>query len=148
MSTTVAILKKKFEALRPLLHERALRRWAAVAAQPWGGGGVTRGAEATGLSRATIQVGMAEWQGKQPAAARERLVGRVRRPGAGRKRLEDQAPGVLRALEALVEPATRGEPPSPLRWTCTSTQKLADALQENGSKMSERKVAALWTELA
>jgi hypothetical protein len=86
---------------------------------------------------------MAELQGKQPAAERERLVGRVRRPGAGRKRLEDQAPGLLRDLEALVEPATRGDPQSPLRWTCKSTQKLADALKEKGYQISERKVAAL-----
>jgi hypothetical protein len=147
MSTTVEILKKKFEALRPLLNERALRRWAAVEAQTLGWGGVTRVAEATGLSRATIQVGMAELQGKQPAAERERLVGRVRRPGAGRKRLEDQAPGLLRDLEALVEPATRGDPQSPLRWTCKSTQKLADALKEKGYKISARKVSALLTGL-
>ena len=136
MSTTVEILTKKFEALRPLLNERALRRWAAVEAQALGRGGITRVAEATGLSRATIQAGMAELQGKQPAAERERLVGRVRRPGAGRKRLEDKAPGLLRDLEALVEPATRGDPQSPLRWTCKSTQKLADALKEKGYKIS------------
>jgi hypothetical protein len=147
MSTTVEILKKKFEALRPLLNERALRRWAAVEAQALGWGGVTRVAEATGLTRATIQAGMAELQGKQPAAEQERLVGRVRRPGAGRKRLEDQAPGLLRDLEALVEPATRGDPQSPLRWTCKSTQKLADALKEKGYQISERKVAALLTGL-
>jgi hypothetical protein len=147
MSTTVEILKRKFEALRPLLNERALRRWAAVEAQALGWGGVTRVAEATGLSRATIQAGRAELQGKPPATERARLVGRVRRPGAGRKRLEDQAPGLLRDLEALVEPATRGDPQSPLRWTCKSTQKLADALKEKGYKMSERKVAALLTGL-
>jgi Rhodopirellula transposase DDE domain len=132
MSTTGEILKKKFEALAPLLNERARRRWAAVEAQALSWGGVTRVAAATGLSRATIQAGMAEWQGKPPAAERERLVGRVRRPGAGRKRLEDRAPGLLRDLEALVEPATRGDPQSPLRWTCKSTQKLADALKEKG----------------
>ena len=147
MSTTVERLKKKFEALAPLLTERARRRWAAVEAQALGWGGVTRVAEATGLCRATIQAGMAEWPGKQPAAERERLVGRVRRPGAGRKRLEDRAPGVLRDLEALVEPATRGDPQSPLRWTCKSPQKLAAALKEQGDKMSERKVAARLTGL-
>lgn len=143
MSTTVEILKEKFEALHPLLHERALRRWVAVEAQALGWGGVTRVAEATGLSRATIQAGIAELQGQQPAAERERLAGRVRRPGAGRKRLEDKAPALLRDLEALVEPATRGDPQSPLRWTCKSTRKLADALQEKGYQISERKVAAL-----
>jgi Rhodopirellula transposase DDE domain len=143
MSTTVEILKEKFEALHPLLHERALRRWAAVEAQALGWGGGTRVASATGLSRATIQAGIAELQGKQPAAERQCLAGRVRRPGAGRKRLEDQAPAVLRDLEALVEPATRGDPQAPLRWTCKSTRKLADALQEKGYQLSERKVAAL-----
>jgi len=127
--------------------ERARRRWAAVAAQALGWGGVTRVAEATGLSRATMQAGMAAWQGKQPAAKRARGGGRVRRPGAGRKRLEDQAPGWVRDLEALVEPATRGAPQSPRRWTCKSTQKLADALKETGEKMSARKVAALLTGL-
>jgi Rhodopirellula transposase DDE domain len=143
MSTIVEILKTTFEALRPLLHERALRRWAAVEAQAIGWGGVTRVAEATGLSRATIRTGRAEWQGQQPAEERARLVGRGRRPGAGRKRLEDQAPGWWRELEALVEPAPRGDPPSPRRWTCQSTQKLAEALQAKGEKMRARNVAAL-----
>lgn len=100
-------------------------------------------AAATGLSRATIHTGLAELQGEQTAEPAGSLSGRVRRPGAGRKRLEDKAPAVVRELEALVEPATRGAPHSPLRWTCKSTQKLADALQEKGDTMSERKVAAL-----
>jgi len=147
MSTTGEILKNKFAALRPLLSARARRRGAAVEAQALGWGGVTRVAEATGRSRATIQAGMAEWQGQQPAAERERLGGRGRRPGAGRKRLEDQAPGLLQDLEALVAPAPRGDPPSPLRWTCQSPQRLADALQAKGYQMSARKVAALLTGL-
>ena len=132
MSTTVEILRRKCEALRPLLPERARRRGAAVEAPAWGWGGVTRVAEATGLCRATMQAGMAEWQGKQPAAPQERVVGWVRRPGAGRKRLEDQAPGLLRDLEALVEPVPRGDPQAPRRWTCTSTQQLAEARKDKG----------------
>jgi hypothetical protein len=147
MSTTGEILTNKFAARRPLLSARARRRGAAVAAQALGWGGVTRVAEARGRSRATIQAGMAEWQGQQPAAERARLGGRGRRPGAGRKRLEDQAPGLLQDLEALVAPAPRGDPPSPLRWTCQSPQRLADALQAKGYQMSARKVAALLTGL-
>src|SRR2546430_6910722 len=100
MSTTGEILKNKFAALRPLLSARARRRGAAVEAQALGWGGVTRVAEATGRSRATIQAGVAEWQGQQPAAERESLGGPGRRPGVGRKGVEDQDAGVLHDHEA------------------------------------------------
>lgn len=141
--TTVEILKRKFEALCPLLDERSKRRWAAVEAQALEWGGVTSVTEATGLSRATINAGIAELQAEKTAAQAGKPSRRIRRPGAGRKRLEDKYPELVRELETMVEPATRGDPQSPLRWTCKSTQKLADALKEKGYQISERKVAAL-----
>lgn len=141
--TTVAMLKQKFEALSPLFDERSKRRWAAVEAQALGWGGVTQVAEATGLSRTTITAGMRELRAGAAASWPEAPSGGVRRPGGGRKRLEHKTPELVRELEAMVEPATRGDPQSPLRWTCKSTQKLADALRAKGYSVSERKVAAL-----
>jgi len=141
--TTVETLKKKFQALYPLLDERSKRCWAAVEAQALGWGGVTRVAEATGLSRATIKAGIAELQAKGSTKHAGESTKRIRRPGGGRKRLVEQYPGLVRELEAMVEPATRGDPQSPLRWTCKSTQRLADALNEKGYPISERKVAEL-----
>lgn len=137
------MLKQKFEALSPLFDERSKRRWAAVEAQALGWGGVTQVAKATGLSRTTITAGMRELRAGAAASRPETPSGGVRRPGGGRKRLEHKTPELVRELEAMVEPATRGDPQSPLRWTCKSTQKLADALRAKGYSVSERKVAAL-----
>ena len=84
-------------------------------------------ARATGLSRTTIRKGAVELE-RGPVAAEDR----VRRPGAGRKRATERDPGLVAALEALVDPHTRGDPESPLRWTCKSTRQLADALTAAG----------------
>jgi hypothetical protein len=132
-------VKRVFETLRPVLNERMRRLVAAAEAQALGHGGVTLVAEATGLARSTITQGIAELAAPSPEGGGQRL----RRPGGGRRRLTDHDPTLLHDLEALVEPATRGDPESPLRWTCKSLSKLAAALEKQGHQISGRKVGDL-----
>jgi hypothetical protein len=137
-------IRRKFQALAPVLDERARRQWAAAEASdlPWGG--VTAVAAATGLSRTTITAGLRELDDPRAAPA---PAGRVRRPGGGRKLVEEADPGLADALEALIEPLTRGDPESPLRWTCKSTRRLAEELARHGHPVSARTVAALLYDL-
>jgi transposase len=135
-------LTEKFEALRPVLNELARRRWAATEARAFGRGGISAVARATGLSRKTIRAGIRELQpGAGAASAPE--TARMRRPGAGRKRRAMQDPALLRDLETLVEPTTRGDPQSPLRWTCKSVRRLAAELQAQGHQVSPQLVSEL-----
>jgi hypothetical protein len=141
---TVHCLRTKFEALRPLMTERLRRHWAATEAAALGRGGITAVAAATGLSRTTITQGLRELRGTESAAGDPPLPpGRSRRPGGGRKPLTQTDPTLLADLDALVEPTARGDPQSPLRWTCTSTRRLADRLRRQGHRIGERAVAAL-----
>lgn len=127
------------------MDERSRRIWAATEARAIGWGGVSLVAAATGLARNTVAAGLRELgrRGRPPHAQR----GRVRRPGGGRKRLTEQQPKLLSRLEALVEPTTRGDPQSPLRWTTLSVRKLAEALQQSGFTVSYRTVANLLEKL-
>jgi hypothetical protein len=132
---------RKYRALRVEMDERRRRQWAAAEARGLGYGGVTAVARATGLSRTTIAAGLRELR---LPTARRRVEGlRVRRPGGGRKALTQTDPGLLAALEALIEPATRGDPTSPLRWTCKSTRRLADELTRRDHPVSVNTVATL-----
>ncbi len=117
------------------------RQWAAAEARDLGWGGVTAVARATGLSRVTITAGLREL--RQPAKQRTVEATRVRRPGGGRRALTVSDPAVLAALEALIEPMTRGDPESPLRWTCKSTRRLADELTRQDHPVGARTVATL-----
>ncbi len=135
----VSALAQKFEALAHVLDERTRRLVAAAEAQSLGFGGVTRVAQASGLSRGTVIRGIAELK-TAPRPAGEQ---RVRRKGAGRKRVIDQDATLKHDLEALVEPVTRGHPETPLRWTCKSVRKLAAELQRMGHQTSHRMVAEL-----
>ncbi len=119
------------------LGERGRRAVAAAEALAWGRGGIAAVARATGLAPQTIRNGVKELRGTVPAAA----PGRVRRPGGGRKKVVATDPTVLADLERLVEPTTRGDPESPLRWTCKSVRKLAAALREAGHRVSHQWVA-------
>src|ERR671938_1256869 len=137
----------KFALLRPLLDERARRLWAAVEARAIGRGGISQVAEATRLSRATIRAGLHELAHTVSPPAPQAPVERVRRPGGGRKPLGAHNPHLVRALETLLDPVTRGDPMSLLRWTCKSAAKLAAALQTQGHRVSERTVNRLLHDL-
>jgi hypothetical protein len=143
-ATVIAWIREKYERLAPAMNERARRWWAASEAMSLGWGGVTAVAGATGLTRKTIHKGIAELEAAERAPAAEVLPpGRSRRAGGGRKRVEQAQPGLLAALDELVEPTTRGDPGSPLRWTCQSTRKLAEQLRRLKFTIGPRKVAAL-----
>ena len=123
------------------LDERRRRQWAAAEARELGWGGVTTVAEATGLSRMTITTGLRELT--LPAKKRAMEGTRIRRPGGGRKPLTQIDPDLLTVLESLIEPTTRGDPESPLRWTCKSTRRLADELTHQHHRVSPNSVAVL-----
>ena len=141
----VARIQIKYRSLKPEMDERMRRQWAAAEARDVGWGGMTAVAEATGLSRTTITTGLRELT--LPEDERVLEAGRVRRPGGGRKSLTESDQGLLAALEALIEPTTRGDPESPLRWTCKSTRLLADELtrQHDGSRWFEASAAHFQT---
>jgi hypothetical protein len=134
-------IRRTYEALRPEMHERMRRQWAAAEARALGWGGVTTVSCATGLSRVTIAAGLAELD--LPAEQRGLEATRIRRPGGGRPALSESDPGLLVALESLIEPMTRGDPESPLRWTCKSTRRLAEELTRLGHPVGRSAVAGL-----
>jgi hypothetical protein len=140
-------VRRKFELLRPLLNERLRRHWAACEALTLQRGGVTLVAEATGLSRTTIWTGLRELKQSQDAVAEDPPLERIRRVGAGRPYLEEADLTLVRDLEALVDATTRGDPQSPLRWTCKSTRNLAEELNRQGHQVGYRTVAALLHDL-
>jgi hypothetical protein len=133
------MVRGKFMALRPVMDERLTRLWAGAEADALGEGGIAIVERATGLSRTTIRVGRDELRAGVTAAD---VVG-VRRAGGGRARIEETSPGIVEALETLVDPVTRGDPESPLRWTSKSTRKLAAELSTQGFAVSPQKVGQL-----
>lgn len=141
---TLNQITKRFTLLGPLLDERTRRLLAAAEATVQGYGGISLVSQATGLSRKAIRKGV----GELAMPVQEQLPpGRIRRVGAGRKPLEAHQPGVTVALERLVEPTTRGDPESPLRWTCKSVRRLAVELADRGHPLCPQKVADLLHEL-
>jgi hypothetical protein len=134
-------IQRKYRVLIPELDERRRRQWAAAEALELGWGGVSLVARATGLSRPTITAGLRELE--QGATQRAAQAARVRRPGGGRRLVTEVDPGLLAALESLVEPVTRGDPESPLRWTCKSTRRLAEELVRQDHRVGARTVAIL-----
>lgn len=126
-SEDVDKVRKKYQALRHELDERGRRLWAAVEAEALGYGGITTVSQATGLAASTIRLGHQQLNASADNtgdAERRRL----RTPGGGRKRTIDKDTTLWQALDALVEPTARGDPMSPLRWTCKSTRHLAREL--------------------
>jgi hypothetical protein len=139
----VANVRRKFELLRPSMTERMRRHWAASEALALPRGGTTLVAQATGMSRTTIWAGVRELQDPTGSLAPPRDPRQSRREGGGRHLVEVDDPRVVEDLERLVDPATRGDPMSPLRWTCKSTRKLAEELRARGHELSHQTVALL-----
>jgi transposase len=139
-----AAIERRFGLISGMLDERLRRCVAGAEALAIGRGGVSIVSRATGMSRGAVQAGVAEL--KQPK--RKRLAaGRIRKPGGGRKRTVDVDPTLRSDLEELLEPATRGDPETPLRWTCKSSRQLAAELKRQGHRTSHRMVVALLHEL-
>jgi hypothetical protein len=136
-----AILVEKYSAVWSALDERGRRLWAASESRAIGYGGDSVVSAATGLARVTIRGGRLEIE------AGIEVTGRIRRPGAGRPFLQESQPGLEAALERLVDPATRGNPMSPLRWTCKSRAKLAAALCQEGWCVSSTSVGRMLNKL-
>lgn len=134
------VLAAKFAVILPQLDERQRRLLLGAEAIALGRGGITAVVAAAGVSRPTVTRGVAEAKRGAVGAAVE---GRVRRPGGGRKPLTETDPGILAALDALVDPVTRGDPMSPLRWTTKSTRNLAEALTAAGHRVSHVVVGEL-----
>lgn len=135
-------IRNRFNLMKHHLDERALRLWAGAEALAHGRGGRELVARATGLGRNTVLDGKKEVRSKKPP---KDLV-RVRRKGAGGKPIEVRQPGIYEALESLVDPVTRGDPESPLRWTCKSTRKLSSEMKAQGFTVSQHKVAEMLRE--
>ncbi len=131
-------IREKYVAVVSGLDERGRRRWAAAEARSLGRGGVSAVASATCISDRTIRNGIRELH--DPDALD---LGRQRKPGGGRRAREDTQPDLIQALEALVEPVTRGDPMSPLRWTCKSTRGLERELKSQGFTIGSTKVGEL-----
>ena len=142
MGDAAETLARRFEVMRPHLSEFQRRLWLGAEAAELGRGGVAIVAEATGVAADTVRRGRAEAAGTQVPAP-----GRSRRPGGGRKRAGARDSELTAALEALVDPVTRGDPMSPLRWTCKSTRTLAQALTGAGHPVSDFVVRRLLRQL-
>jgi len=143
-ATSLAELQEKHSALAPLMDERLHRRWAASEALALGWGGITLVAQATGLSQTTIRAGIAELKMRHPLTGEgTQDDSRIRRRGGGRKPLSQTDQTLCRDLKELVDPATRGDPQSPLCWTCKSTRHLAETLVKKGHQVSHQTVERL-----
>ena len=127
----------KYAAIGSVLDERGRRLWAAAESVSIGYGGAAVVSDATGISLPTIR------SGRRELACGDYERGRIRRPGAGRPTLDVSQPGLVEALERLVDPVSRGDPSSPLRWTCKSRAKLAAALTKAGWQVSSTSVGRL-----
>ena len=136
-----AMVVEKYVIISHLLDERSRRLWAAAESRAIGYGGDSVVSDATGLARDTIRKGRKQIEKGVPT------TDRLRRPGAGRPRLETTQPGLREALEELVDPVTRGDPMSPMRWTCKSKAKLVAALVKQGWQVGTTKVGHLLHEL-
>src|SRR5689334_23034427 len=141
-SDRIEVIRHKYELLRPLMNERMRRQWAACEAMSFPRGGFALVAQATGLSRTTLWAGKRELQQPTHSPREDVPPERIRRAGGGRHLIENDDPTLQHDLTALLESTTRGDPQSPLRWTCKSTRNLADELNRMGHRVSHMTVAA------
>ena len=133
------IVEIKYQRLTSVLNERTRRCWAATEAEGLGRGGISMVCRATGIDRKTIRAGLREIRTETNVLAPDR----IRKSGAGRKKLTEKDPALVNALNKLVEPTTRGDPESPLRWTTVSTPELAKTLTQRGHPVGQRTVCTL-----
>lgn len=145
-SDAIQIVRAKYRTLHDQLDERTRRLWAATEANALGHGGTRTVSKATGMSETTIRLGRRELEASQQTSLPE-VKRRIRHPGGGRKQLTTQEERIVQALDALGEPTSRGDPVSPLRWTCKSTRKLEAELQAHGFHISHTKVGQFLKEL-
>ena len=137
-----SLIKQRFEFLAGFLDERLRRLVAAAEAMAIGYGGISLVSRQTGVSRRAIALGCREVQDTERGADK-----RIRREGGGRKRTVDKDATLKHDLESLIEPVSRGDPESPLRWTCKSTRRLAEELRRKGHEVSHNLVAVLLREM-
>tara|TARA_B100000315_G_C14518857_1_gene560554 strand:+ start:109 stop:1407 length:1299 start_codon:yes stop_codon:yes gene_type:complete len=131
------VVREKYERLRAFLDERSRRLWAANEAIAFGYGGIRGVAEVLGMSTKTVVDGSRELRAQgQPEGGNVGATGRQRRPGGGRKRLAEHQPGLVKAIEAIVDPSTRGDPMRPLKWTSKSLMKIRAELQQQDWQVS------------
>lgn len=140
---TVCAIRRKYELLCPSMNERGRRLWVGAEAQLIGRGGITLVSKATGVAHTTIRRGIRELAEQAEDASPQ---SHIRRPGGGRKKIVETDPMLLEALEALIDPVTRGDPESPLRWTCKSTRRLSEELTNVRHPVCPRKVGYLLNE--
>ena len=138
----VAGIRAQYEQLAAFLDERGRRLFAATEAMAVGLGGVTAVSAATGIARSTINRGIAELK-----SGRHGIGSRIRRAGGGRKRAVERQPGLLAAIEALIDHAIRGDPEAPLRWVSRSQRNIVEALRQQGFEASQKLVGLLLREL-
>ena len=136
-------IQQRFRSLSPFLDERMRRLVAAAESAAIGYGGVSAVARATGVSRRAIGEGIKELKRRKSSRPARSAEARIRRKGGGRKRTVDKDPTLREDLDRLLDPATRGDPECPLRWTCKSVRKLAEQLQQQGHAVSYQTVAEL-----
>src|ERR1700684_1108502 len=147
MKDDARVIEAKYRDLEARLDEATLRLWAAVEARSLGRGGVSTVAKALGISHTTIYAGLAELGHNSSSATLSFNGNRIRAKGGGRKRLIYKDLTLLRDLDALVSPTTRGDPMSPLCWTCKSTRHLAEELTAMGHEISWRTVWSILDKL-
>lgn len=140
-------IQHRFRSLLPILDERMRRLLAAAESEAVGYGGVSAVARATGVSRRAITEGIKELREAKKTKRGVAGLLRIRRGGAGRKRSTEKDPTLLEDLDQLVDPVTRGDPESPLRWTCKSVRNLAEELRREGHAVSYQTVADLLHDL-
>lgn len=141
-ATAIKRMEIIFESLEPVMDERTRRHWAAAEAKAYGWGGIRAVSQATGMSANTIRKGLEELAERE-ADPTTNGPDRVRKEGGGRKRQTVVDPGLQVALERLIAPTTRGDPQSPLRWTCKSTPRLASDLSAEGHPISASSVGRM-----
>jgi len=146
--TSKSAIRKKFRRINHSLNEKSRRLWCAAEALAIKKGGVAIVYAATGVSRPTIYAGIREIEGKKRGRKRKRRRrkksdGRIRKKGGGAKSISSKMPEILSTLEALVDPDTKGDPETPLRWTNKGLRKLASELKNQNFDVCHSTVANL-----